>query len=335
MRHGLPFGFAEVAVASLLVGACYTGVYQAALAPAPARQTTGRTGAATHGASHHARKASAPHGTLPSHSTHQVGGAALGASQDLEFAGASSFAGGSACTRLLQTVTAFEQKGYHLGIYAADLATGATIAYDPDAAFYTASAIKGPYVTSVFSLEVEKGTLPLDEALSYATPIILKSDNNAYLALSNARGRQDFLAWLRSTGVSTGAYLTLADYARPHYPLSTARQLAQEWRASYAYLTSGTAAARALQSLFASRATSPITEALGASRRTWSKAGWYPTREGDARPATNDAGVVWGTGGPYVVAILSDAPEDFSSVSAVAASLDAAMADLVSRGSAS
>jgi beta-lactamase class A len=325
-----------VAVASLLIGTLYTGVYQATLAPAPARQATVAHGAtATRKASHHAHHAVAAHGTLAPGSTHMVSGASLGASQDLQFTGAGSFAGGTACTQLLQTAAAFEEKGYHLGIYAIDLGTGDTLAYDPDAAFYTASAIKGPYVTSLFSLEVEKGTLSLDDALASATPIILNSDNDTYVALSDARGRQDFLAWLQSADVSTGAYLSLDDYARPHYPLSTARQLAQEWQASYAYLTSGTTAAKALQSLFANRVTSPIRDALGASHQTWSKAGWYPTAEGDARPATNDAGVVWGTGGPYVVAILSDAPEDFSSVQAVATSIDAAMADLASRGSAS
>ncbi|RRF90892.1 MAG: hypothetical protein DUD33_02080 [Coriobacteriaceae bacterium] len=335
-RRGLPFCFAEVAVASLLIGTLYTGVYQATLAPTPARQATvARTSGTARKAAHHAHRSAASRDAESSPSTHRVSGASLGASQDLQFTGAGSFAGGTACTQLLQTAAAFEEKGYHLGIYAIDLGTGDTLAYDPDAAFYTASAIKGPYVTSLFSLEVEKGTLSLDDALASATPIILNSDNDAYVALSDARGRQDFLAWLQSADVSTGAYLSLDDYARPHYPLSTARQLAQEWQASYAYLTSGTAAAKALQSLFANRVTSPIRDALGASHQTWSKAGWYPTAEGDARPATNDAGVVWGTAGPYVVAILSDAPEDFSSVQAVATSVDAAMADLASRGSAS
>jgi beta-lactamase class A len=323
-------------VASLLIGTLYTGVYQATLAPTPARQATvARTSGTARKAAHHAHRSAASRDAESSPSTHRVSGASLGASQDLQFTGAGSFAGGTACTQLLQTAAAFEEKGYHLGIYAIDLGTGDTLAYDPDAAFYTASAIKGPYVTSLFSLEVEKGTLSLDDALASATPIILNSDNDTYVALSDARGRQDFLAWLQSADVSTGAYLSLDDYARPHYPLSTARQLAQEWQASYAYLTSGTTAAKALQSLFANRVTSPIRDALGASDQTWSKAGWYPTAEGDARPATNDAGVVWGTGGPYVVAILSDAPEDFSSVQAVATSIDAAMADLTSRGSAS
>lgn len=323
-------------MASLLIGTLYTGVYQATLAPTPARQATvAHKSAATRKTAHHAHRSAASRDAESSPSTHRVSGASLGASQDLQFTGAGSFAGGTACTQLLQTAAAFEEKGYHLGIYAIDLGTGDTLAYDPDAAFYTASAIKGPYVTSLFSLEVEKGTLSLDDALASATPIILNSDNDTYVALSDARGRQDFLAWLQSADVSTGAYLSLDDYARPHYPLSTARQLAQEWQASYAYLTSGTTAAKALQSLFANRVTSPIRDALGASHQTWSKAGWYPTAEGDARPATNDAGVVWGTGGPYVVAILSDAPEDFSSVQAVATSLDAAMADLASRGPAS
>ncbi|MGN0075743.1 MAG: serine hydrolase [Parafannyhessea sp.] len=323
-------------MASLLIGTLYTGVYQATLAPTPARQATvARTSGTARKAAHHAHRSAASRDAESSPSTHRVSGASLGASQDLQFTGAGSFAGGTACTQLLQTAAAFEEKGYHLGIYAIDLGTGDTLAYDPDAAFYTASAIKGPYVTSLFSLEVEKGTLSLDDALASATPIILNSDNDTYVALSDARGRQDFLAWLQSADVSTGAYLSLDDYARPHYPLSTARQLAQEWQASYAYLTSGTTAAKALQSLFANRVTSPIRDALGASHQTWSKAGWYPTAEGDARPATNDAGVVWGTGGPYVVAILSDAPEDFSSVQAVATSIDAAMADLTSRGSAS
>lgn len=318
-RHGLPYGFAEVAVASLLVAAAYCGAWTCSIEPAlhaPAAQDATQAAAQDARGSASARQAETPQGQ---------GQGAPAPKGKLAIDGDASLSAAPSVASLRQAIFDFEARGYVVGICARDLRTGVTITYDADADFYTASAIKGPYVISVFQELVDAGSLDAADAYHYAQPIILNSDNDAYVALSDRLGRSCFAAWLRQGHVEAGAYPSVDAYAAPHYPHSTARQLAQEWAHAYAYLASGRGHSATLLALLANRTVSPIKDALGEKCQTLSKAGWYPVDEGIADPATNDAGIVMGPRGLYVVAILSNAPEDFDAVEGIAAAVDQAL----------
>ena len=322
-RHGLPYGFAEVAVASLLVAAAYCGAWACSIEPAlraAARVDAGKATVARHVRHAHGRQVGAPRAQ---------GQDAPAPRGELAIDGDASLSATPSVASLRQAISALEARGYVVGVCARDLRTGVTITYDADADFYTASAIKGPYVISVFQELVDAGSLDAADAYHYAQPIILNSDNDAYVALSDRLGRSCFAAWLRRGHVEAGAYPSVDAYAAPHYPHSTARQLAQEWAHAYAYLASGRGHSATLLALLANRTVSPIKDALGEKCQTLSKAGWYPVDEGIADPVTNDAGIVMGPRGPYVVAILSNAPEDFDAVEGIAAAVDQALPQAV------
>lgn len=317
-RHDLPYGFAEVAVASLLVAAAYCGAWACSIEPALRAATQAAAQDARGSAS--ARQVGAPWAQ---------GQDAPAPRGELAIDGDASLSATPSVASLRQAISALEARGYVVGVCARDLRTGVTVTYDADADFYTASAIKGPYVISVFQELVDAGSLDAADAYRYAAPIILNSDNDAYVALSDRLGRSCFAAWLRQGHVEAGAYPSVDAYAAPHYPHSTARQLAQEWAHAYAYLASGRGHSATLLALLANRTVSPIKDALGEKCQTLSKAGWYPVDEGIADPATNDAGIVMGPRGPYVIAILSNAPEDFDAVEGIATAVDQALPQAV------
>ena len=323
----LPLAWAEVAVASALVATCYSWAYAEVIAPALAVQGGGGTASSERGTS----ETGHADGRATEATSYLVTADELGTWHSLSVLGTESFSTSDGLAQLADAIEGFEGKGYELGFSVWDARTGDTLEYNADQDFYTASAIKGPYVTSVFEELVDTHELSLDDVLAYAEPIIVSSDNAAYAELSQAVGRDCFATWLEDHDVPTGAYDDLASYAEPLYPRSTPRQLAREWRGVYRYLLSGMGESEALRDLFDRREVSPIKQALDDRYETTSKAGWYPTDEGIADPVTNDAGVVWVDGAPYVVAVMSSAPEDFDSVAEVVSAIDAAIPDLTGR----
>lgn len=348
----LPYCFAEVAVTSLLLAVAYVPLFRTCIEPLVGSGAAARDTQATEAEAQEARQPAAQGSHAASH-MEDAGGSDTAASDDassaekdepfstyavvtgtrsdLTVTGVASFSDSTECTRLVQAVAGFESEGYALGFCAYDLASGATLAYAPDDQFYTASAIKGPYVASVFQELVDTGQVDLDSVLPYAEPILVSSDNDAYVALSDRLGRGCFSTWLADAGVEAGTYPSIGDYAAPHYPRSTPWQLMQEWRAVYGYVSSGGGASATLRDLFLRREVSPIKDALGERYETWSKAGWYPVDEGIADPVTNDAGVVLADGGPYVVAVMSSAPAQFESVAAIVEAIDQALPAAVGR----
>ena len=101
---------------------------------------------------------------------------------------------------LIEATRAIEDEGYEVGYALLDLDTGATVTYNADTAFYSASSIKGPYVTSV--VEYELGDAVKSDA-SRISAILEYSDNAAYSTLRDAYGNTPFAKLVEATGAAS------------------------------------------------------------------------------------------------------------------------------------
>ncbi len=204
-----------------------------------------------------------------------------------------------AYAQLTQAVGGFEDEGHQLSLYLKDLTTGATISYRADESYYPASSIKGPYVVAVYETLVDTGRTRASSVAGLAESAIVNSDNNAFRSLREAYGASVFGTWLQSFGFDTSGYGGSYSYRVYYYPHTSATQLAQMWEHMYEYLSSGTDSAGYLASLFEQREVSPMADAVGDKYKSWGKAGWYASREGQGtRPTTVDAGIVFADARP-------------------------------------
>lgn len=211
-------------------------------------------------------------------------------------------------SQIQAAIDSLRWQGYDLGFVMVDLTTGKGISCNADGTFYSASTIKGPYVAAVCSLYP-------DSIASWAgtmEPTIRWSSNEGYASLRNAFGPQPMWEWSARSGVS-------GDIASLRYPWYTARDLAKLWTSNYEYFTtSGGWAA----SWFTSSSNSALYYQLGSWYTVWSKPGWIAA--GGAYNVSNDAGIVWGNGGPYLVAMLSNYPANTARLNDVVWALEAA-----------
>lgn len=217
--------------------------------------------------------------------------------------GISSFGGyapsSSTVDRLQSAVDRARRAGVEVSVLMCDLQTGQGIAVNGDRRIYSASTCKGPYVASV------AGTNPWAASVwsGVMRPTITVSSNSDYLALYNAFGRGPILEWARRAGIDGGNATS-----NGHYPYYSARELALLWTVNYDLFTT-TDEGRAISPWYVRPLNSSIGAHLGSHYLTWSKAGWIGQW---GVSSASDAGIVWGTGGPYVVALLTDAPANFS-----------------------
>ena len=209
---------------------------------------------------------------------------------------------------------------------AIDLASGKTLACQPDTALYIASAIKAPYALYVCR-QLDAGNVFEDEAVEYQEKFydegsgniksaqpgtmyrldyllqesILHSDNIAYRLLVNRCGKEDFNAMLDSLGITEGMHFTATNI----WPKATPRELALCWNEIYNYIQSGAPHSALLaQILTNSSAYSPIRKAFVYQRTVAAKYGWDQT-------SYVDAGIVYSAEGQpqYLLAILTETGE--------------------------
>lgn len=233
---------------------------------------------------------------------------------------------------------------------AIDLASGKTLACQPDTALYIASAIKAPYALYVCR-QLDAGNVFEDEAIEYQEKFydegsgniksaqpgtmyrldyllqesILHSDNIAYRLLVNRCGKEDFNAMLDSLGITEGMHFTATNI----WPKATPRELALCWNEIYNYIQSGAPHSALLaQILTNSSAYSPIRKAFVYQRTVAAKYGWDQS-------SYVDAGIVYSAEGQpqYLLAILTENGE-LENGGALAATtklikqIDAAMASM-------
>lgn len=206
---------------------------------------------------------------------------------------------------------------------AIDLASGKTLACQPDTALYIASAIKAPYALYVCR-QLDAGNVFEDEAIEYQEKFydegsgniksaqpgtmyrldyllqesILHSDNIAYRLLVNRCGKEDFNAMLDSLGITEGIHFTATNI----WPKATPRELALCWNEIYNYIQSDAPHSALLaQILTNSSAYSPIRKAFVYQRTVAAKYGWDQT-------SYVDAGIVYSAEGQpqYLLALLTE-----------------------------
>lgn len=231
---------------------------------------------------------------------------------------------------LRQATDVIEDAGYKVGYVLLDVNTGATISYNADTAFYSASSLKGPYVTALARYGLGDGIESLSGLVS-AT--IEQSDNVAYAILRGSNGNDVMRQLVDEAGAenlpaaaatsdidSAMQTLSVTSIADNNYEFVTPNQLLSMWVLCGQYLASDEPGAAYLASEFAIPETSAIRYVGRAFGSTWSKAGWYPS-EGGSLSTTVDAGVVREETGDVVLVVMTNKGSDFSVIDSIALEL--------------
>ena len=216
-------------------------------------------------------------------------------------------------SRLNNAVNRIRGSGYDVGMIMMDLAKGTGVACNPDAIFYSASTIKGPYVASL--VEARPGTLR-SEARRIQS-VLRYSDNDAYTQLRGIYGPSSLSAWCASSAVR-------GNVASGNYTYYSARELAKLWARANMFF-SGSPVGAELGGWFQSPEISVIRSMLAGRYVTRSKAGWIGMA---GYNATGDAGLVYAPNGTYVMAILTNAPAQFHLLQDAVLAMDAAHSEM-------
>lgn len=198
---------------------------------------------------------------------------------------------------LNEETSALTEEGYSVAFLLYDLNTGGGISYYADEIYYSASAIKAPYVTWLVQTYPEM----LMDYYSVIENTISWSSNSDYFTLINNFGKSGFNSWTAQLGSSD---ITLTDSS---FGEITCRSFTRIWIEIYEYFMSGDETAEQFSSFFIGTENSCIYETLGAEYTVYSKAGWYSEGEGSYYTVQNDAGIVMKEDNPYILTILSDA----------------------------
>ena len=196
-----------------------------------------------------------------------------------------------------ESIDALTAEGYTAGFVLYDLNSGGGISYHPDSTYYSASAIKGPYVVWI----VQEYPSAASDMYSTLSDTINWSSNSDYFTLINTYGKSGFNDWTAELGVPNVA-MTDGSYG----PI-TARDFTKIWCYMYDYFMSGQNNADTIRDLYIGTEESSISETLGEKYTVYSKAGWIADANDSYYTVQNDAGVVMKEGHPYVLVLLSDA----------------------------
>lgn len=193
--------------------------------------------------------------------------------------------------------------------YVKDLNSGWEMCFNEDTEYYSASAIKGPYVISVLMND----PTALDRSESSIRAAITVSDNNAYKHLRKVYGHPVFDNWLASFGCESAQ----REY---DYAYVTAREMGMMWEQIYHYFQSDDPTAAYCKDIFEGVFHSFLSENIGSKYTVYSKAGWIT---GPYYTSENDAGLVMQPDHPYVIAILSTSYCETDKLGELAGALDA------------
>ncbi len=198
---------------------------------------------------------------------------------------------------------------YSCGFLMMDLNTGKGVAYNADTVYYSASSIKGPYITSLVA------NIPgtLDYEAGHFAAVANWSSNDDYAYIRSKYGTGYMNQWNSSARVADFQW---AGYYGFYSPWS----LAKMWIKSDRFFHNGTTAGQRTGNLFTTPATSAIRETLGSKYQTQSKAGWYPSD--GIYTASADGGIVYASNGSYVVAVMSNVPGNVSRLDGIVRTLD-------------
>ena len=212
-------------------------------------------------------------------------------------------------------IDALEVKGKMVSFILIDVETGRGLAYNCDKPWTSQSTVKAPYLTSV--LLDNPSVLSKEKKLYKA--VITVSDNDAYETLRNKYGDVPFRAFCKASSVSLR-------HTQDLYPRSiTVRDMAKLWTNMYVYLNTTDEAEYV--SWFTGTAFSCIWQGLGDRYVVQTKAGWESGTDEDSpygtpaprfvdgdpsndETATNDTGVIYADGHPYILALFTNLQSD-------------------------
>jgi len=218
------------------------------------------------------------------------------------------------------------EAGYEVGFIMCDLTSLKGIAYGADDLFYGASSIKAPYFMSV----VRQYPEALEDFKAEMQETLLTSSDYTYKQVLEAYGAEPMRTFCEKSGAraSIAESLPWASYS--------ARDLALMWGHAYALSKTDTTL-DVLCSWCQSPTVSTIHSSLGSTYITRSKAG-YINAEGDldetinhGRPTfevSDDGGIVYAGDKPYVVAIMSNVPDNHDILNDLTLSIDAAHSEM-------
>lgn len=199
-------------------------------------------------------------------------------------------------------------KGYELGIVVMNVNSLGGFSYNADGRIYSASVIKGPYITSLVKSDnslLEKERVRIEAAL-------IRSSNVDYESLRDTYGDDCFVNFLSATGSDFQIDTTR------NFQYLTPRALANLWTASYVFFESGETGEE-LGQIFEKPVISPIKNIFSDKFTTRTKAGWIVKNNIEI---TNDAGIVYTDNGDYVVVIMTTAPSNFKVVENLAEAIE-------------
>jgi|GEM_PF-5761146 len=205
-------------------------------------------------------------------------------------------------------IDARESHGLRVGFVMVDIHTGQGVAYNADKEFYSASSYKGIYVASLVAARPE---LILERKNTFSS-IVRDSDNELYDSLYASYGKGPMLDWCEQSGVD-------AAVAKWCYVDYSPRELSKLWVRNYEYFCSGAENIDTVTSWYSSPRVSAINKHLGDKYATSSKAGYIGE---DGYYATNDAGIVYVEGRPYIMVVMTNASGDFSSINSIVVALN-------------
>lgn len=199
-------------------------------------------------------------------------------------------------------------KGYKLGFVVMNLNSLEGFAYNADEKIYSASTIKGPYVTSL----VKSDNSILEKEKNRIEVILKRSSNVDYESMRDKYGDECFVDFSAETGNDL-----VIDTTR-NFQYLTPRRLAHLWAGSYIFFESGETG-ESLGKMFESPAISPIHKVFSEKYTTRTKAGWVTKNNTEV---TSDAGIVYTDKGDYLVVIMTTAPCDFTVAESIAEAVE-------------
>ncbi len=201
------------------------------------------------------------------------------------------------------SIGSFTENSYDVSFVMMNVQTGKGIVYNTDELFYSASAIKAPYIASLLAKDSLNTDRKTDDSLNaQIESILLWSDNDSYESLDERYDTYAFQPWADEADLDHSL-----DIAYRYLDLTSA-DLAKMWLQIYSDHTNGYID-EDISQLASNPETSSIHSVLSKSSSTWSKAGWMPFS--DEYAVTNDAGIVKSNDSTYVMAICSTAPANF------------------------
>ncbi|MDR2035838.1 MAG: hypothetical protein LBP91_04105 [Coriobacteriales bacterium] len=210
---------------------------------------------------------------------------------------------------LLNAATSYlTQQEYGFGYVMMDLSSGYGVASNINTEFYSASSIKAPYVVSLLASSPET----IDYWAWSMDAIIEYSDNDEYFTLRSLYDSAPLVKWCEKAGVDTS-------FCPEWFPWYSTKTLAKLWLNNYEYFESDVVGSSEVFSWFGATNNSVISANLGGYYPVCTKAGWIADEEFSA---TIDAGIVYAGKSPYLIIIMTDAPDDMESLDSLVLALN-------------